>query len=45
MKIFLCAGEASGDIHGANLIRALRASDPAVECAACPVINPHIRPR
>ncbi len=32
MKIFLCAGEASGDIHGAHLVRALRALDPGVEC-------------
>ncbi len=32
MKIFLCAGEASGDIHGANLVRALRTLEPGVEC-------------
>jgi lipid-A-disaccharide synthase len=32
MKIFLCAGEASGDIHGANLVRALRALEPTIEC-------------
>ncbi|MBI3409983.1 MAG: lipid-A-disaccharide synthase [Planctomycetes bacterium] len=32
MRIFLSAGEPSGDIHGANLIRALRALDPAIEC-------------
>ena len=32
MRIFLCAGEASGDVHGANLIRALRQRRPDVEC-------------
>lgn len=32
-RIFFSAGESSGDLHGANLIRALRAADPAVECA------------
>ena len=31
--IYLCAGETSGDMHGANLVRALREADPAVECA------------
>ena len=31
-RIFLCAGEPSGDIHGANLVRALRRLDPDVEC-------------
>ena len=31
-RIFFCAGEASGDIHGANLIRSLRAADPALAC-------------
>ena len=29
MKLFLSAGEPSGDLHGANLIRAVRARDPA----------------
>jgi lipid-A-disaccharide synthase len=32
MRIFLCAGEPSGDVHGANLIRALRARRPDVKC-------------
>jgi lipid-A-disaccharide synthase len=32
MRIFLCAGEPSGDLHGANLIRALRQQHPDVEC-------------
>ena len=31
-RIFFSAGEASGDIHGANLIRALRAMDNQVRC-------------
>jgi lipid-A-disaccharide synthase len=28
MKYYLVAGEASGDLHGANLMRALKAADP-----------------
>jgi lipid-A-disaccharide synthase len=32
MRIFLCAGEPSGDLHGANLVRNLRELDPAIEC-------------
>ena len=32
MKIMFSAGEASGDMHGANLVRALRQLDPAIEC-------------
>lgn len=32
MRIFFSVGEPSGDVHGANLIRALRAIDPTVEC-------------
>jgi lipid-A-disaccharide synthase len=32
MRIFICAGEPSGDIHGGNLIRALRRRHPDVEC-------------
>ncbi len=31
-RVFLVAGESSGDMHGANLIRALREADPAVTC-------------
>jgi len=31
-RIFLVAGETSGDIHGANLVRALRAADPDAVC-------------
>ena len=30
--IYLVAGETSGDIHGANLVRALRDEDPSIEC-------------
>lgn len=32
MRIFLCAGEPSGDVHGANLVRALLRRRPDVEC-------------
>lgn len=32
MRIFICAGEPSGDLHGANLVRALRRLRPGVEC-------------
>jgi lipid-A-disaccharide synthase len=32
MRVFLCAGEPSGDIHGANLVRALRERHPGIEC-------------
>lgn len=31
MKYFIIAGEASGDIHGAQLIRSLRQRDPEAE--------------
>jgi lipid-A-disaccharide synthase len=31
-RIFFVAGETSGDIHGSNLIRALRARDPDLVC-------------
>lgn len=34
MKYYLIAGEASGDLHGSNLIRALRAEDPKAEIRA-----------
>src|SRR5438552_3940444 len=32
MRIFLSAGEPSGDLHGANLIRTLQRLDPSVNC-------------
>jgi lipid-A-disaccharide synthase len=32
MRIFICAGEPSGDLHGANLVRALQERYPGVEC-------------
>jgi lipid-A-disaccharide synthase len=32
MRIFLSAGEPSGDLHAANLIRAIRQRDPSTEC-------------
>lgn len=32
MKVFFSVGEPSGDLHGANLIRALHETDPDVEC-------------
>ena len=31
MKYYLVAGEASGDLHGANLMKALKELDPAAE--------------
>ncbi|MDG1571880.1 lipid-A-disaccharide synthase [Robiginitalea sp. M366] len=31
MKYYIIAGEASGDLHGSNLIRALRAEDPQAQ--------------
>ncbi len=31
MKYYIIAGEASGDLHGANLMRALQQQDPAAE--------------
>lgn len=31
MKYYLIVGEASGDLHGANLMKAIRASDPKAE--------------
>lgn len=32
LRVFFVAGESSGDLHGANLIRALRASRPDIVC-------------
>ena len=32
MKLFFCAGESSSDLHGSNLIRALRVLEPGIEC-------------
>ena len=32
MKIFFSVGEPSGDLHGSNLIRALRSRQPDIEC-------------
>lgn len=32
MKIFFSVGEPSGDVHGANLIRAFHQLDPQIEC-------------
>lgn len=32
MKYYIIAGEASGDLHGSNLIRGLRETDPEAEC-------------
>ena len=32
MRIFISAGEPSGDLHGANLIHALGQLDPTIEC-------------
>lgn len=32
MHVFISAGEPSGDLHGANLTRALRSLDPSIEC-------------
>lgn len=33
MKLFLIAGEASGDLHGSNLIKALKQKNPSIELA------------
>jgi lipid-A-disaccharide synthase len=32
MRIFISAGEPSGDLHGSNLIRAFHQLDPTIEC-------------
>ena len=31
MKYYIIAGEASGDLHGSNLIKALKAKDPSAD--------------
>ena len=31
MKYYIISGEASGDLHGSNLIRALKQKDPQAE--------------
>ncbi len=35
MRYYLIAGEASGDLHGSNLIKGLRAEDPEAEFRCC----------
>ena len=35
MKYYVIAGEASGDLHGANLIAALKKKDPNAKIRAC----------
>ncbi len=34
MKIYMIAGEASGDLHGSNLMKALKAQKPDIQCRA-----------
>ncbi len=34
MKLYLIAGEPSGDLHGSNLLKALQAQHPGLECRA-----------
>ena len=34
MKYYIIAGEASGDLHGSNLIKALRVQEPAINIRA-----------
>lgn len=34
MKYYIIAGEASGDLHGSNLVRALRDADPQARIRA-----------
>ncbi|MCC6475235.1 MAG: lipid-A-disaccharide synthase, partial [Burkholderiales bacterium] len=32
MRLFFSVGEPSGDLHGSNVIRALREQEPSIEC-------------
>ena len=32
MRYYLIAGEASGDLHGSNLVKGLLAEDPQAQC-------------
>lgn len=34
MKLYIIAGEASGDLHGSNLLKALKSQQPDVQCRA-----------
>lgn len=34
MKLYIIAGEASGDLHGSNLVKALKAQQPGLQCRA-----------
>ena len=34
MKYYIIAGEASGDLHGSNLVSSLRAKDPGAKIRA-----------
>jgi len=31
MKVFIISGEASGDLHGANLVKELRRQEPSLQ--------------
>ena len=33
MRLFISAGEPSGDLHGGNLVRSLRTLQPGIECS------------
>ncbi|MFM7234924.1 MAG: lipid-A-disaccharide synthase, partial [Flavobacteriales bacterium] len=34
MKLYIIAGEASGDLHGSNLIKAMRLQEPSLDIRA-----------
>ena len=36
MRYYLIAGEPSGDLHGANLMKGLKAHDPEAKFRFCP---------